>query len=325
MTTRRTFTHWSVATLALLTAFGAKAQTYPDRPIKIIVGFPAGQAADLIGRLVAQKLSDVLKQAVIIDNRPGAAAIIAHEAVKAAAPDGYTLLIGSNGSLAVNPTLFRQLPYDPLNDFEPISTLAGAPFVLFTSAATPVNNLKEMLAYVKARPGQASYGSPGSGTGGHISMEMLKKAADLDIVHVPYKGSPPMITDVIGGQVDFAFESAAAIMPFAKGGRVKLLAVTSPQRSPFAPDVATVAEQGFPGYAAVGWTGLLAPKGTPAAIVQTLNTAVNKVLKDPTLIAGLANISATPMGGSSADFHRFMQSEIARWGKAVKDSGAHVG
>lgn len=324
MLIRRVILQASFATLAMSGVGCTTAQIYPDRPIKIVVGFPAGQAADLIGRVIAQKMSELLKQPVYVDNRPGAAAIIAHEAVKVAVPDGYTLLIGSNGSLAVNPTLFRKLPYDPVRDFEPVSTLAGAPFIMFTSIATPVNNLQEMMAYVRARPGKVSYGSPGSGTGGHISMEMLKKAAGIELVHVPYKGSPPMITDVMGGQVEFAFESAASIVSFAKGGKVKLLAVTSPQRSPFAPDVPTVAEQGLQGYEAVGWTSLLAPKGTPNAIVQILNAAVNDSLKDPGVIAVLAKISATPMGGSSADFQRFLQSEMARWGKAVKDSGAQV-
>lgn len=300
------------------------AQAWPQRPIRIVVGFPAGQAADSIARAVAHKLSEILRQSVVVDNRPGAAAIIAAETVKTAAPDGYTLLVGSNGSLAVNPALFRKLSYDPVKDFEPVSLLAGAPFILFTSASIPVRNLKESLEYAKARAGKVSYGSPGSGTGGHISMEMLKKATGAEVVHVPYKGSPPMITDVIGGQLDFGFDSAASIIPFARGGRVRLLAVTSAQRSPFAPEVPTVAEQGLPGFEAVGWTGLVAPRGTPAGVIQILNTAVNQALADPVVIANLDKTCAIPLGGSPSHFQQFLQSEIARWGKAVQDSGAQV-
>lgn len=324
MTTRRSFIRWGLATLAALRTGSGFAQTWPQRPIRIVVGFPAGQAADNIARAVGQKLSEILKQSVVVDNRPGAAAIIAAETVKAAAPDGYTLLLGSNGSLAVNPTLFRKLSYDPIKDFEPVSLLAGAPFILFTSTATPVRNLREMVEYAKARAGKASYGSPGSGTGGHISMEMLKKSTGVDVVHVPYKGSPSMIADVIGGQLDFGFDSAASIIAFAKSGRVRLLAVTSPQRSPFAPEVPTVAEQGIPGFEAVGWTGLVAPKGTPPGVIQMLNTAVNQALGDPAVIANLDKTCATPMAGSPAHFQQFLQTEIARWGKAVKDSGAQV-
>ncbi len=297
---------------------------FPEHPIRLVVGFPAGQSSDTSARRMAQSMSITLKQTVFVENRPGAAGIISHEAVKNAPADGYTLLMGSTGTLAINPSLYRKLPYDPAKDFEPVSLIAAAPLVLFAAANSPVNNLQELIAYAKARPGKVSYGSGGSGTTQHIAMEMLKKEAGIFMLHIPYKGSSAMITDVIGGQIDFAFEPAGAVLPFAKTGRIKLLGFATAKRNLIAPDVPTLAEQGLPGFEAVPWSGILAPKGTPPEIIQQLNEAVNKALKDPVVTDEFARTASYALGGTPAEFRKFMQADTARWGKAVKASGAQV-
>ena len=302
----------------------AAAQPYPNHLLRIVVGFPSGQAIDGVARYFAQKLAEELKQQVIVDNRAGASGIIAHEHVKNAEPDGYTLLITSGATMAINPALFRKLPYDPVKDFAPVVLTNTTPMFLAVNANTPVNNFPEMLAYAKARPGKLAYGSGGNGLTQHIAMEMLKRAADIDLLHVPYKGSPAMVTDLIGGQVQFAFDTSTSILPHAANGRVKLLGVTSLQRSPAAPSVPTLAEQGLPGFEALTWAGLVVPARTPAPIIDKLNAAMNRILRQPATASYLAGIGATSAGGSPADFDQFIRKEIARWGKAVKDSGAQV-
>ena len=322
---RHKFACLCTAALSLFApAPSAVAGPYPDRPIKIIVGFPPGQSVDASARRVAQYMGEILKQTVIVDNRPGAAGAISHEAVKNAAPDGYTLLMGSTGSLAINPSLYSKLPYDPVKDFEPISLVSGSPLVLFTSSTLPVKNFQELVAYVKARPGKVTYGSSGSGTTGHIAMEMLKKATGIDVLHVPFKGSPPMVTAIMGGQVDFAFDTMGTILPFADGGRIKLLGIATLQRNPSAPTLPTLAEQSLPGFEASPWSALLAPKGTPPEIVNRLNEVVNQVIKEPAMVEAFAKLGSFPLGGTPAYFKNYMQNDIARWGKAVKASGAQV-
>lgn len=309
--------------LALIGAFGgAAAADYPDRPIKLIVGFPAGASTDTNTRRVAQGMSDMLKQSVYVDNKPGAAGSTSHGAAKSATADGYALVVGTTGTLAINPYLYSKLPYDAIKDFEPVALIAATPQVLFAPASSPVNNFKEFVAYVKARPGKVTYGSGGSTA--HIAMEMLKKEAGLDLLRVPYKGSPPMITDLIGGQLDFAFEPAGSVLPLLKSGRIKFIGIASLKRYPGAPDVPTLSEQGLEGFEAVGWSALLAPKGTPAPIVQKLNETVGQVLKDPAVIEEFTRTGTYPLGGSVADARKYIQQENARWGKAVQASGAQV-
>ena len=324
MPTRRTFTGWTAAALALSAPFAAPAQTYPQKTIRMIVGFPPGNSTDNVSRLIAQKMGEELKQTVFVDNRVGAAGIISHEAAKNSPPDGYTLLRGSSATLAINPTLYRKLPYDPLRDFEPVVTVSKGPLYLVASNMTTVKNFKEFVAYVKANPGKATYGTGGNGTTQHIAMEMLKKALGLDILHVPYKGSPQMITDLIGGQINFAFDAGPSIVPHVKDGRVRALAVSATQRTLVLPDIPTVAEQGLPGFEAVAWLAIVAPKGTPAAIVQRLNAAANVALKSEEVIAQTKLTGGTLIGGTVGELNSYMRSEIARWGKAVKDSGAEV-
>ena len=324
MPTRRTFTGWTAAALALSAPFAAPAQTYPQKTIRMIVGFPPGNSTDNVSRLIAQKMGEELKQTVFVDNRVGAAGIISHEAAKNSPPDGYTLLRGSSATLAINPTLYRKLPYDPLRDFEPVVTVSKGPLYLVASNMTTVKNFKEFVAYVKANPGKATYGTGGNGTTQHIAMEMLKKALGLDILHVPYKGSPQMITDLIGGQINFAFDAGPSIVPHVKDGRVRALAVSATQRTLVLPDIPTVAEQGLPGFEAVAWLAIVAPKGTPAAIVQRLNAAANVALKSEEVIAQTKLTGGTLIGGTVGELNSYMRSEIARWGKAVKDSGTRL-
>lgn len=317
-----------VCALAAISPFTA-AQTppelnYPSRPIRIVVGFPSGQAIDGVARYFAQKLSEELKQPVIVDNRAGASGIIAHEHVKNAQPDGYTLLITSGATMAINPALFKKLSYDPIKDFTPVILTNTTPMFLAANPSVPVVTFTEMVTYVKARTGKLAYGSGGSGLTQHIAMEMLKKAAGVDLLHVPYKGSPAMVTDLIGGQVQFAFDTSTSILPHAANGRVKLLGVTSLTRSAAAPNVPTLAEQGLPGFEALTWAGLVAPAGTPPAIVEKVNGAMTNVLKTPATATYLAGIGATVSGGTPADFDRFIRRELVRWGTAVKDSGAQV-
>lgn len=273
---------------------------------------------------MALHMGNVLGQTAFIENRPGAAGIISHVAVKDAAPDGYTLLFGSTSTLAINPTLYRKLPYDPLRDFEPVAGISASAMYLVTHPSMPVNNLNELIAYVKARPGKLQYGSGGSGTTAHIAMEMLKKAAGIDILHVPYKGSGQMLTDLIGGRVHFAFDAALSVLPYAKDGRLNLLAVTSRERSTAMPEIATVAEQGVPDFEALVWLALMVPKGTPAEVVDKLNAAVKHALKVPDVIEQTAWTGGEPMYTTPTELSAFLRAQIDRWGQAVRDSGAQV-
>lgn len=307
-----------------LAGASAFAADYPDHTIKMIVGFPAGQSSDASARRIAQSMTETLRQTVFVDNKPGAAGIISHEAAKNAAPDGYTLLMSSSGPLAINPSLYRKLPYDPVRDFEPVALVSGSPLVVFANPASPVNSVKELIEYVKARPGKLTYGSGGSGTTSHIAMEMLKTEAGIDLLHVPYKGSPAMITDVIGGQIDFAMEPIGSVTGFAKSGKLKLLGIATLKRYDAVPDLSTIAEQGVPGFQAIPWTAIVAPKGTPAPIVERLNAAVNKALQDPAVLEQTTAAGSYAIGGSAADAAKFLQEERTRWGQAVKASGAQV-
>ena len=327
MTSRRTITKalaFGSLTLPPLSSALAQQASYPNRTVQLVVGFPPGQASDVGARIVAGKIGEELKQTIYVDNRVGATGIIAHQYVKNAAPDGYTLLYGSTATLAINPTLYRKLPYDPLKDFVPVVLLNSSPMFLVASAETPVKNLKELIAYAKARPGKLSYGSSGNGATQHIAMEMLKREADIDIVHIPYKGSPAMVTDLIAGRVQFAFDVSTSILPHAKAGRVRLIGVSSGERSPAAPEVPTIAEQGLADFEALTWAGLLAPAGTAAGVVEQLNAAANRALRATEVLEHFSRSGSSVKGGSSAAFAHFLRLEVAKWGKAVTASGANV-
>lgn len=313
-----------IAGLLLVGWGSATAISFPERTIQMVVGFPGGQSTDLAARQIAKGMSDILKESVIVLNQPGAGGGISHRTVKFAAPDGYTLVMGSTGTLAINPSLYSNLPYDPLEDFEPIVLATATPHVLFVSGKSPINNLKELVAYAKANPGIVAYGSAGSGTTGHIAMELLKKETDIDMLHIPYKGSPAMVNGVIGGDVIVGFEPISTLIAMQESGLVKFLGIGTLTRHPGFPELTTLAEQGLPKLEVVPWTAILAPKGTPAPIIEKLNIVINEVLKDPELVAEYNRNGRSILGGSSSDAKNHLEREHARWAEAVKISGSKV-
>jgi tripartite-type tricarboxylate transporter receptor subunit TctC len=295
---------------------------YPSKPVKVIVAFPPGQATDQAARAIAQKLSDNLGQQFFVENRPGAASIIGSEAAAKSPNDGYTLFMGSSGSLAVNPGMYAKLPYDPIKDFVPISLTLKVPFFVVVNPSLPATSIKELVAYLKANPDKVNFGSAGNGASNHLSAELFKSVTGVAIVHVPYKGSPPAVTDLLSGQIGMMFETGPLIMPHVKSGRLRVLAVGSAQRSLAAPELVTVAESGYPGFETVGWAGLLAPAGTPKEIVAKLNAEVVRILSQPEVTGRFVTLGAELVSSSAEDFGAYIRSETAKWGKVIRDSGA---
>ena len=289
-----------LARIALAVVFiasgGAIAQDFPARSVRLIVPQSAGGGADILARTVGQKLSEAWGQPVVIDNRPGAAGIIGTEAVAKAAPDGYTLLMGAISTHAINPSLYKTLSYDPVKDFAPVTMVATAPLLVVVHPSLPVNSTQELIALAKAKPGQLFFASAGSGNSAHLAGELFKTMANVDLVHVPYKGATPAETDLIGGQVSVMFSSILSALPHAKAGKMKALAVTSARRSSIAPDLPTVAESGVPGYDVNPWYGLFAPAGTPRAIVERINRDVARILAQPDVRQRFATLGAEPAG-----------------------------
>ena len=315
-----------IAVLAAL-AFcaSAAAQPYPAKPVRVIVGFPPGQATDIIARLVAEKLTSRLGQSFIIDNKPGAAGIIGTELAIKATADGYTLLFSSSGPLAVNPGLYAKLPYDPLKDLQPIALAATVPLFLVVHPAVKAANVKELVALAKAAPGKINYASGGSGVTNHLVTEMFKSAADVNLLHIPYKGGPPAVADLIGGQVSVMFETGPGVLPHVRSGKLRALAVGSVTRSLAMPDLPTVAEQGFPGFDGVAWIGFAAVAGTPKPIVDKLNAETNAIMALPDVRERLLTLGSEPAAPNSPEqFTAYIRAEIAKWGKVIKDSGAKV-
>ena len=295
---------------------------YPNRPVKVIVAFPPGQATDQAARAIAQKLSENLGQQFFVENRPGAASIIGSEAAAKSPNDGYTLFMGSSGSLAVNPGMYSKLPYDPVKDFTPISLALKLPFFIVVNPTLPATTVKELVAYLKANPDKVNFGSAGNGASNHLSAELFKTVTGVSMVHVPYKGSPPAVTDLLSGQIGLMFETGPLIMPHVKSGRLRVLAVGSAQRSFAAPDLVTVAESGYPGFETVGWAGLLAPAGTPKEIVAKLNAEVVRILSRPEVTGRFVSLGAELLSSSADDFGAYIKSETVKWGKVIRDSGA---
>jgi tripartite-type tricarboxylate transporter receptor subunit TctC len=296
----------------------ASAQSYPTAPVRVIIPFPPGQATDVIGRLVSQRLTDALGRQFIIDNRPGAGGIIGAEAVAKAAPDGYTLLVSASGTMVINPSLYRKLSYDPLKDYEPVSLLGLIPLVVVAHPSLPTRTIKDLVALARANPGKLNYGSSGPGTAQHLAMELLKHRATIDVAHVPYKGSAPATTDLIGGHIMLMFDTIASSLSLIKAGKVNAIAVGSARRSSLLPDVPTVAESGIKDFQAMGWAGMLAPARTPRAIVQRLNSEVVRILADAETRQRIVALGLEPMSNSPEEFAAFMKGEIARWSEAVK-------
>jgi tripartite-type tricarboxylate transporter receptor subunit TctC len=308
--------------LCYVLATAAGAQQYPDRPIRLIVGFPPGGAADILGRHAAQRLTEVLGQQVVVDNRGGAGGLIATETAARASADGYTLLFTSLPHVT-NPHLYRKVTYDAVKDFAPVVQFVAVPLMMACHPGLPVKSVKELVAHAKASPGQLNYGSGGSGSSSHLAMELFKSMAGIELAHIPYKGVGPMITDLLGGQIRLTISSAVPLSPQVKAGKLRGLAVTSPKRSPSFPELPAIAET-VPGYEVVNWFGILAPAGTPRAVVTRINKALNAALASPALRERLAAQGADIVGGTPEDFGKVIRSDFAKWAKVVKASGAKV-
>ena len=297
------------------------AQTYPAKAVRFVVPFAPGGGSDLVARTVAMKLTEALGQPVVIDNRAGAAGSIGADIAAKSPPDGHTLLLGSNGPLAINPSLYAKLPYDAARDFAPVSLVTVMPFVLVVHPTLPVKSVKELIALAKSRPGQLNYGSPGNGSTTHLANELLKSMTGMQIAHVPYKGVAPAATDLISGNIQMMSGDLSTLMPHVRSGRMRPLAVTSARRSALLPDVPTVAEAGVPGYEAIGWFGVLVPAGTPAAIVERLNSAMLKGLAAPDARQRLSAFGGDVAVGTPEQFAAHIRTEAAKWGKLIKAIG----
>ena len=296
---------------------------YPTKPVRLVVPFPAGGTTDLLARAAAQKLSEAWGQQMIVDNRPGAAGNIGAELVAKSTPDGYTLLMGTVGTHAINASLYAKMPYDHVKDFTPVILVAGVPNVLVVNPQLPVNTVPELIAYAKANPGKLNFASSGSGTSIHLSGELFKTMTGVLMTHVPYKGSAPALTDLIGGQVQLMFDNLPSSLAFIKAGKLRAIAVTGTTRAPALPDVPTVADT-VPGFEASSWFGILAPAGTPRDIVMKINGETAKWLASPDAKEKLAAQGANVAGGTPEDFAKHIQAETAKWAKVVKESGAKV-
>jgi tripartite-type tricarboxylate transporter receptor subunit TctC len=320
---RRWLAAFALAMLGLAGAAQAQTSDWPSHPIRLVVPFPPGGSTDAVGRLIAAELGKALKQTVIVENKGGANGNIGSDVVAKASPDGYTLLLSGVGSNAINYSLYATMPYKD-SDFAHISLLATGPNVLVANPDFPAKTFKDFIALAKADPGKYTHASSGSGSSGHLAMEMLKQAAGIDLVHVPYKGGAAAITDTIAGRVSVLFLNQDNVLPQVKAGKLRALAVASEKRNPAYPDTPTIAESGYPGFAAESWFGLSAPAKTPPAVIQRLSDATRTALADAALRQKLEAVGFVVVGDSPRQFSDFVTAEIAKWGKAAKESGARM-
>ena len=309
--------------LLSVAAASVLAQGYPDKPLKLVVPFPPGGPTDIVGRLVAQKLAEGIGQPVVVENRPGAGGTVGSTAVARAPADGYTLLYGST-TLAIAPSLYRDLAYDPRTAFAPISLVSRGPIIAAVNAQLPAKTLKDFIALAKSSPGRINYGSAGSGTPPHLAAELFNTVAGVDLVHVPYKGGGPAVSDLAGGQVQVIFEGLPTLLPHIKSGKVRALAITGAKRDPALPEVPTFAEAGLPGYDANFWNGLVAPAGTPAEVIARLNSVLVQALATPEVHAALVRLGLEAAGTTPQQFGDFIAAEIDKWARVVKASGAKI-
>jgi tripartite-type tricarboxylate transporter receptor subunit TctC len=307
--------------VAIFIASAANAQSYPSKPIRFIVGFAPGGATDIIARALAQKLADAFGQQVVVDNRAGGGGTIAAMMAAKAPADGYTMLMGTISTLATNVSTYKNLPYDPLRDFAPVTLAATTPYFVTVNAGLPAATLKDFIALAKAKPGQMNFGTSGAGGGAHLSVELFRAMAGIDLVHIPYKGAALALTDVIAGQIQMSFSQPLIVLPHLKTGRVRALAITSAKRSTALPEFPTIAESGVPGYESSSWQGVVVPTGTPAAIVSRLHAELVKGLRSRDIGDRLAAEGTDPGGNSPAEFGAYIRREIAKWAKVVKDAG----
>jgi len=312
----------TACSLILAANASVAAESFPTRPITLIVPHSAGGTSDILARTVAAEASKVLGQSIIVENKAGANGSIAAKAVATSAPDGYTLLLATASTHGINPSLYKKLSYDPIKEFAPVTLLATVPNVLVVNKSVPAKSVQELIAAIKANSGAYNMASAGAGTPGHLAGEMFKEQAGLEFVHIPYKGGSPALADLIGGQVQFLFTTIPGAISHIKANTLRALAVTSPRRSPALPDVPTMAESGLPGFQAISWHGIVAPAGTPATTIDTLNGALTQALSTPEVQQRLMEEGAEAAGLSPKDFGAFIQQEIKTWAKAVESSGA---
>ena len=306
------------------TSFAFAAETYPSKTIRFIVGFAPGGAADIIARALSQKLTDSLRQQVVVDNRASGGGIMAAEITSKAPPDGYTLLMCTISAMATGVSMYAKLGYDPVRDFAPITLAAVTPYLVTVQASLPAATLKDFIALAKSKPGQLNFGTSGTGGGAHLAVEMFKSMAGVNMVHVPYKGAALALTDLMGGHVQLTFSQPPVVLPHLKGGRVKVLATTGARRFSAMPDLPTVAESGVPGYEATSWQGVVVPAKTPKAIVAKLHAEIARALRSPEIGERLALEGSEPGGNTPEEFAAFIKREIAKWARVVKESGLKI-
>jgi tripartite-type tricarboxylate transporter receptor subunit TctC len=302
----------------------ASAQNWPDRPIRFIVAAPAGSSLDVLARIIADRLKDRLGQAVVVDNRPAAGGTVATDLVAKSPPDGYTMVMSFNGPLAFGPHLYAHLPYDPQKDLAAVIITSSQPNVLAVNAALPVHSIKELVDYARANPGKLNYASVGNGSSSHLTMELLKATAGIDIVHVPFNGSPPAVTATIQGETQMMFAVMQPLQAQIQAGKLRAIAVTTAKRSALLPDLPAIAESGYPGFEALAWNGILVAAGTPKPIVQRLNTEIGAILKDPSVKAALNAQGFELVGGTPEDFARLIAGESAKWAPVINKTGAKI-
>jgi len=317
----------SLVAAGVLVTFGAapsSAQDYPSKPIRLVVPYPPGSGTDIVGRLLAQRLGESLGQQVYVDNRPGAGATVGTAFVAKGTPDGYTILMADLGPLAIGPSFYRQLPYDPIKELAPISQVAVLPFVLVVHPSVPANNVPELIALAKAKPGQLNYASVGNGTAVHLATELFRQIAGIDIVHIPYKGSAPALTDLVAGRTSMMFVNVLSVRGFLESGQLRAVAIGTAERSPAMPEVPTVAESTQPNFRAGVWFGLLAPAETPRAIIDRLNAETVRVLQTPDFKAKLIEQGAESVPSSAEQFSALIQAEITKWADVIRSSGVRM-
>ncbi len=312
-----------IAALAC-SAPSARAAEFPNRPITLIIGFAPGGPSDVMARILTKKMEEILKQPLVIENRPGAGGGIAGAAVARAAPDGHTILLGTGSLLAINVSLYKNLGYDPEKDFEPISLVGIQTNVLYTHPSVPAKTLAEFIAHAKASPGKLSFGSGGNGTPAHLAGELLKIVAKIDITHVPFRGTGPALQSVIGGHVPAAFNPPSPLLPHLQAGSIRAIAITTLQRTPVLPDTPTIAESGFPGFDAATWHALVAPAGTPKDVIASLHRAIDGTLNDPATRKALTDLGIDVVSGKPEELRAYIKSEIPKWAQVVKASGAKL-
>jgi len=309
---------------ALALVAGPAFAQYPTKPVRIIVPYPPGGTTDILARLVAKGLTDKFGQTFVVENRPGASGAIGSQAVAKSPPDGYTLVMGTISSHGINSALYKSLPYDPVKDFAPVTNVASTPNVIAVNPSLPAKNLNELLKLAREKPGKLNFGSTSQGGSPHMSAELLKMMAHVELVHVPYKGAGPMLADLIGGQIEIGFDNLPSTMSHIKSGKVRAIAVTTTKRWPGAPDIPTVAESGVPGYEVSGWFGLLAPAGTPKPVVDALYRAIADLLKQPDVAKQLLELGAEPAANGPDAFSRQIADEVEKWKKVVAATGVKV-